>query len=262
MNKSGFKRKRAASTGRTYAKRTYKPKKMSYSKPASRGAPRRSLTTYAAGMRKGAKFSQPASRFTTANADGEAVASALRGEYSGLSEYSQDLILSILDPEMCMNPQRWPNTYGTSALFKTKNVMEANFTAAADAGDNLSLDNTARSLIVVYPQMKSCIFTTQASQKLTNFALNRVDLHSGDADNKTPMIETTVSLGAAEQISISQPMMFPGGKALFPFPNKSTQKLLYAIKRSSGAGGGANTGIVLCFKTNAPPGRLGLSHRI
>ena len=196
--------------------------------------------------------------FTTGGQKKASLAEALKGEYAGMSDPSQDLILSILDPEMCMNPQRWPNTYGTSALFKSKNIIEANFTASADAGDVLSLDNTARSAIIVYPQMKNAIFTTQASKEFTNYILEKQSTHSNAPDNLTPFIETSVNLSQGQRISVAQPFIFPGNKALFPFPNKATRKLLYAISTTSG-NGGADTGKVLIMQTDAAPGTLGIA---
>lgn len=252
---TGYKRKRSYSTGRLYPK-----KKISFKKTRAssswRKAPRYTASYGVA--QGGTGFAPPVRMFTTGGQKKASLAEALKGEYAGMSDPSQDLILSILDPEMCMNPQRWPNTYGTSALFKSKNVIEANFTAAADAGDELSLDNTARSTIIVYPQMKNAIFTTQASKQFTNFVLTKSATTSGTPDNLTPFLETSVSLSQGQRISVAQPFIFPGNKALFPFPNKTTRKLLYAINTTSGAGG-ADTGKVLIMQTNAAPGTLGIT---
>jgi hypothetical protein len=78
--------------------------------------------------------------------------------YRDLAPESQELVQMILDPETCMTPVRWPNTYGPSAVFKTKNVLDAKF------------DANGRSMVLVSPQIEGALFVT-AGTSITPFQM-------------------------------------------------------------------------------------------
>lgn len=83
--------------------------------------------------------------------------------YRQLAPESQDLVQMILDPETCMTPVRWPNTLGPSAVFKTKNVMDAKF------------DAEGKSIVVVGPSLSNGIFTTAGAVE-GDIIFDRIDL--------------------------------------------------------------------------------------
>lgn len=217
------------------------PRKATTKRSKSAGRyPRKKITKTAASTRLKAPrkygvlaprsgYQQPVTRYTTANNKQDN--KYYQNEFDSMEDCSKDLILSILDPEMSLNPQRWPNTYGVSALFKTKDVLDAHFTAnktenAGQAGEQWSIDNTHRSLVVVYPQMSQAIYTTQSSKKPVDITLDPLT-HVGASDNNFNSRQT-FSMGIDEVQEWTQPFYMPGKRALFPFPNSTTGKMLYS----------------------------------
>ena len=220
-SKTGYKRKRASSAGRykkptkTYSRTTYVKKKPAY-------APRRSGPFISGG-----RPSQGVLRYTTATADSGRTASSLQGEYAGMSDTSKSLILSILDPEMCMCPQRWPNTYGVSSLFKTKNVIDAAFTAKNNNEGNWSYDDTARTAVIVYPQLRNAIFTTNGAKAIQTRALPSINsANIALTSDNSNIITQTFSLSASAK-EFSAPLMFGRQQAIFP--SIVEEDLLYPI---------------------------------
>jgi len=133
--------------------------------------------------------------------------------YRQLHPESQHLVEQLLDPESSMDPQRWPNTYGLSAVFKTKNVIECKY---SDNGGGSPNGN--RSAVVVYPGLKGSICVTKGASTVA---------HLGPVDNTNIEIQgdnafsftSDVSLAVRESQPWAQPISFNnGGDLIFPQP--------------------------------------------
>lgn len=135
--------------------------------------------------------------------------------YKSLTPEVGSIVDQILDPESSNDTSRYPNTYGLSAVYKCKNVINAQF----------SVNNNCS--VVVYPRLKNAIFTTVGSSS------------SGDVPEVTgspqthPFSVQHFSLQPLQVTPWSEPIYFSGGSAILPFPNVATGKLLYPVTFSS-----------------------------
>jgi len=129
--------------------------------------------------------------------------------YRQLHPESQHLVEQLLDPESSMNPQRWPNTYGLSAVFKTKNVIECKYSDATFG---------SRSAAVVYPGLKGSICVTKGESTLTVIGPSDSTVITYQEENGYSF-DSNVSLSVRGSQPWSKPLTFNNGNDLiFPVP--------------------------------------------
>lgn len=163
-----------------------------------------------------------------------ALDNALSTTFGSLNEYTKELVAMILDPDQCLSPHRWPNTYGLSGLFKTKDVIQAKFTP------NTLYDGTSRSAIVVYPCMKNSIFVTQGSTDPVAFTLPAHHVLTANYAVYQPQL----TIGTNDYVYIGAPWI-KDNNALFPTPmniaqSNTVSNLIYPIAWNT-LGDGART---------------------
>jgi len=133
--------------------------------------------------------------------------------YKKLSPEMEMIVDQILDPETgAGNPQRWPNTYGKSAIYACKNVINAAF-----AEDN-------RSSVAVYPSLRNAIFATAG--KVTNYTLPVDDTLF---NTRNPYFAQRISLIGDEIVNMANPWFFDTRDAVMPFPREFNQRLIYPM---------------------------------
>lgn len=141
--------------------------------------------------------------------------SARKAYKSDFKEISPDTDMMI---DQCLNPEdvnesiRWPNTYGLSATYKCKTILNAKF----------SSEN--RCCVAVNPTVRDSIFTTAGTsgqQQLNKYDTNGATNPFSFQDIILASVNTVVSW--------SSPIILEGRQALIPFPNAQTQQLLYPI---------------------------------
>jgi len=128
-------------------------------------------------------------------------------KFAALSPITEQLVDQILDPESSNDLQRWPNTYGLSATYKSKNVINASF-----ATDN-------RSMVMVHPRLRNAIYTT--------FGFT----HSADipaqAAGPRPFSVQNISAGHTQVVPWVAPINYLSRHVAFPVPNSNTNRLLH-----------------------------------
>lgn len=157
--------------------------------------------------------------------------------YKRISPETEEIIDQILDPEAAANNSvRWPNTYGNSAIYSVKNVINARF-----ASDN-------RCAVSVHPRLRNSIFTTAGGtyggtlQKLTT-------------DGHKPYFAQAMSVQAPQFVNMSSPIYYGGGHATLPVPNEGVERLCYPCGFSENVG--TNEGIIMNMNfPNAKDGQI------
>lgn len=135
---------------------------------------------------------------------------AYKKDFKEISPDTDLLIDQTLNPEDCNESIRWPNTYGLSATYKSKTILNAKFSA----------DN--RCCVVVNPSVRDSIFTTFGD--VTGSFLGQY----GTANVANPFsIQSVQLLGNNNVVPWSSPIFIDGRQAIIPFPNTQTQQLLY-----------------------------------
>lgn len=131
-----------------------------------------------------------------------------------LSPPADILVDQILNPEDATEIERWPNTYGLSAVYKCKTVLNAKF------------DPTGRSCVSVSPTIKDAIFATygdSANVSLTPYSVDEPGVN-------TPYSFQNIILDQINQrTDWSSPIICGNGQALTPFPSASNKHLLYPV---------------------------------
>jgi len=142
---------------------------------------------------------------------------------------SQTLVDQIINPEAVNNPERWPNSYGLSALYKCKNVINARY----------SDDN--RSCIAVYPRLSNAIFTTLGESN--TLVIN------AQGTGQNPYAQLPVSLDVATTLQCAMPIYLADNEAVLAFPNTNTQQMLYPLACTAAQSN--NTRVIQVNGTNA-----------
>lgn len=146
---------------------------------------------------------------------------AYKKDFKEISPDTDQLIDQILNPEDCNETIRWPNTYGLSATYKSKNILNARF----------SDDN--RCCVIVNPRLKDSIYTT--SGVATSMTLGPYSTASNPYS-----VQEIQLLSTTARVNHSAPIILPGREALYAVPNAQLGKLLYQINFTAvGAGSGA-----------------------
>lgn len=131
---------------------------------------------------------------------------------------TEQLIDQILNPEDCNDTTRWPNTYGLSATYKCKNVINARF----------SSDN--RCCVAVNPTVKDSIFTTTGSPQTV-----QLNPYAAVGSDNPFGIQSLQLIGNNNIVDYSSPIILPNRQATIPFPYAPAQGLLYPANFSIGA---------------------------
>lgn len=143
---------------------------------------------------------------------------AYKKDFKEISPDTDLLIDQTLNPEDVNESIRWPNTYGLSATYKSKTILNAKFSA----------DN--RCCVAVNPTIRDSIFTTSGlvSSQLLN-------AYTSNGANNPYSIQTVQLLGMNNVVQWSAPIFLQNRQAIVPFPNAQTQQLLYPAQFSIGA---------------------------
>jgi len=137
---------------------------------------------------------------------------AYKKDFKEISPDTDLLIDQVLNPEDVNETIRWPNTYGLSATYKCKTILNAKF----------STDN--RCCVAVNPTVRDSIFTTAGTAGQQQ--LNRYD--SNGAANPFS-IQDIILASNKSVVQWSAPIILENRQALLPFPNAQTAQLLYPI---------------------------------
>jgi len=122
---------------------------------------------------------------------------------------SQTLVDQIINPEAVNNPERWPNTYGLSALYKCKNVINARYS------------DDDRSCIAVHPRLSNAILTTIGNSNILTI--------NAQGSGNNPYAQLPVSLDVNSSIQCAMPIYLSDNEAVLSFPNSNTQLMLYPL---------------------------------
>lgn len=138
--------------------------------------------------------------------------------YKRISSETEEIIDQVLDPESAAgNAVRWPNTYGKSAIYSVKNILNASF-----ADDN-------RCAVAVYPRLRNAIFSTAGQ----GFSANL--LEETDPGQKPYVVQAVYLQGSDTKVNLSSPIYFRDHNVVLPTPNETTGKLLYEFTVSESA---------------------------
>lgn len=129
-------------------------------------------------------------------------------QFNELSPEADNVIEQILDPESTSMITRWPNTYGLSATYKCKNIINAQF------------DAYGRSSVQVYPRMRACISATAGT------VLNS-PLPIRTASQQIPASAQELSMLAGQTIDHVQPIICPDRHVALPLPNSGNNDMIY-----------------------------------
>jgi len=137
---------------------------------------------------------------------------AFKSEYKEISPDTELLIDQCLNPEDVNESTRWPNTYGLSATYKCKTILNAKFS------------DENRCCVAVNPTVRDSIFTTAGSSGQQQ--LNKYDTNGA----ANPFSLQDIILASTNTVvSWSAPIILESRQALIPFPNSQTAQLLYPI---------------------------------
>lgn len=133
--------------------------------------------------------------------------------YSRLSADTEQIVDQVLDPESASgNACRWPNSYGKSALYSCKNVINANF-----AADN-------RCSVLAFPQLKNAIFTTAGNELAVS-----VPPSDSNPITRNPFYLQEFSFAADEEVNMTSPWHFAMRDVAVPFPSEVANAMIYPI---------------------------------
>jgi hypothetical protein len=127
--------------------------------------------------------------------------------YSSLNKLATTVIDQIIDPSSVVEAERWPNTYGLSATYKCRNVLEAKF------------DAFGRSIVAVHPRLRSAIHVTTGAQ------------YSGQmGDSISPGVHMTlhqaITSNGPSIININEPLQC-GNVLIYPVINQTDGSMCY-----------------------------------
>lgn len=142
---------------------------------------------------------------------------AYKKDFKNISPDTDALIDQLLNPEDVNEITRWPNTYGLSAVYKSKNILNARF----------SDDN--RCCVVVSPDIKDSIFTTKGES--STLALGPYSI-----DTNPYSVQTLQLISLAKPFSHHAPFILPGREAILACPNAQTGKMMYQMGWTTVAG--------------------------
>lgn len=144
-------------------------------------------------------------------------------EYSAKKQYKQSfkevspetdqLVSQILNPEDCNDIVRWPNTYGLSAVYKSKTVLNAKFSS------------TGRCCVAVNPCLRNSIFTTFGG--ITAQGL-QASTTTGVA-NPNPYSVQRLDMATNDLQEHGNPIIMASRHALLACPNAANNKMLYPV---------------------------------
>lgn len=135
--------------------------------------------------------------------------------FSLISPDSEQLVDQLLDPESSMDPMRWPNTYGLSAVYKAKNVINARF-----AADN-------RCAAIVYPTMLGAIYTTAGSTSVYSLPAFNEGVTSPSDPSALPHGSQFFTITGSDISYFNQPILFSSSDVLVPVYNSNQIAPLY-----------------------------------
>lgn len=138
----------------------------------------------------------------------QAVAQQLSQQY--VPDNIVSLVDQMIDPEASDGTIRWPNSYGKSAIYKTKNVINAAF----------AFDN--RCAVAVHPRLRDAIFTTFGGE-------TEGPLPAGSVDGVKPNAQQLLEIGINQEIQLTEPIYFSDHHVAVPFPSSTAERLLYPI---------------------------------
>lgn len=133
--------------------------------------------------------------------------------YKRIAPETEMVIDQCLDPESAAgNATRWPNTYGKSAVYACKNVINAAF-----ASDN-------RCAVAVHPRLRNAIYATAGVE--TTLPIYEADYSFLTA---SPYLLQDMRVQGPQQVRLSEPMIFNGREVVMPFPHEPTGQLVYPL---------------------------------
>lgn len=128
--------------------------------------------------------------------------------FSDLSPQTDAIVDQVLDPEAAPHVSRWPNTYGLSATYRCKNIINASF------------DQNGRSSVTCHPRLRSAISATSGSQF--------IGLLPQQADgNPAPFCIEPMSLQAGQTHEVVQPIIFAQRQLALPKPSSQVGQMIY-----------------------------------
>lgn len=133
--------------------------------------------------------------------------------YKRISPETEMVIDQCLDPESAAgNATRWPNTYGKSAVYSCKNIINAAF------------DANNRCAVAVYPRLRNAIYATAGFESI-------LPIFVADSTFETRGIYTVsdMRIQGPEVHHLSSPFVFPDREVVVPFPSEANGKLLYPL---------------------------------
>ena len=155
---------------------------------------------------------------------------AYKRDFKEISPDTDMLIDQTLNPEDVNETTRWPNTYGLSAVYKSKTILNAKF----------SDDN--RCCVAVNPSVRDSIFTT------SGMATTQTLVPYGTNTQVNPFsIQSVVLQNVNTVVPWSSPIILQNRQAIIPFPNAQTGQLLYPAGFTFPAGATANVTMSLRF---------------
>lgn len=150
--------------------------------------------------------------------------------YKRIAPETEMIIDQCLDPESAAgNATRWPNTYGKSAVYACKNVINAAF-----ASDN-------RCAVAVHPRLRNAIYATTGLQ-------STIPVYTPDNSFNTssPYLIEDMRLQGPLELNLSSPLVFGSREVIMPFPSEVAGRLLYPLQFVMGSGTGT-TNVFLRF---------------
>jgi len=181
------------------------------------------------------KYSKKAVKVNPQQVAAYSARKAYKSDFKEISPDTDMLIDQVLNPEDVNETTRWPNTYGLSATYKCKTIINAKF----------SSDN--RCCVAVNPTVRDAIFTTNGSE--TNITL--APYNTTSSPNPYSFQDFVLQTSNA-QVPWSAPIILTNRQAILPFPNAQTGQLLYPAGFSFPAG--ATENVVMSFRFPAAIG--------
>lgn len=144
--------------------------------------------------------------------------------YKEIGPDCERVVDQILDPETASsNAIRWPNTYGNSAIYSVKNVINAKF------------DATNRCAVAVHPRLRNAIYTTFGG--VSEFMIYPYDLANPDNPDPRPYFYQQISVQRPQYVNITNPITYYDKHTTLPFPDENTGQILYPLGIGSSNGG-------------------------
>lgn len=183
---------------------------------------------------------------------GRVAAYVARKDYkSTMKEISPDavsIIDQVLDPEDCQDLCRWPNTYGLSAVYKCKNIINASFSASSSSYVN----GINRCCVAVYPRLNNAIFTTYGA--LTQYRCYAPAQLNTGFTNQNVFCVQHVSINTGDSVSVTSPLFAPidlSGDAVLPVPVPQLSSMAYPVSWNLFTTGTAGNAFIGSFSGNS-----------